>query len=89
MAELVLYSKDKCKNNHKEYHCLALHRTELNNYKEECRTPEWVSLGTIRFERIVVTTFVSFKSQIINPHGSLSLQYSWLFTKMRFYSILY
>ncbi|XP_076095451.1 uncharacterized protein LOC143066398 [Mytilus galloprovincialis] len=44
MGELVIFTKVKCFNDY-EYHCLALHRIAFNNYKEECRPPEWVSLG--------------------------------------------
>ncbi|XP_052063983.1 uncharacterized protein LOC127704129 isoform X2 [Mytilus californianus] len=67
MAELVIFSKVKCNNDY-EYHCLALHRIAFNNYKEECRTPEWVSLGNypvlrgryIDYETCPVSSYQTF-----------------------------
>ncbi|XP_071164571.1 uncharacterized protein [Mytilus edulis] len=67
MAELVIFTKVKCYNDY-EYHCLALHRITFNNYKEECRPPEWVSLGNypvlrgryIDYETCPVSTYQPF-----------------------------
>lgn len=48
MAVLERYSTTKC-SNRRIYHCLVEDSNGFNNYREECRTPEWVSLGIITF----------------------------------------